>query len=83
MIYYRVKPEYDQSRKDPIARSCDFLIAHELYTERERKKMTKVSNDAFERIKISKNQTYWFFGARFAKHESPFTKMPVLSKGGN
>ena len=82
MIYYRVRKEYDQKRKYPMnARNCDFLIAHELYTECERKKMVKVSDEAFERVEIPKNQTYWFFGARFVKRESPFTKMPILQGG--
>lgn len=82
MIYYRVKPEYDQKRKDTInARNCDFLIANELYTEVERNKMIKIPDRAFERVEIPKNQTYWFFGARFAKHESPFTRIPVIRGG--
>ena len=77
MIYYRVRKEYDQRCKDPLnSRNCDFLIAHELYTECERKQMTKVSDSAFERIEVPKHQTYWFFGARFQKRESPFAKIP-------
>ena len=76
MIYYRVKPQYDQKRKDPMsARRCNFLVAHELYTESERKKMPKVSSDAFERVEIPKTRTYWFFGARFEKRESLFAKL--------
>lgn len=81
MIYYKVKPEYDQKRKDPLSRNCDFLVAHELYTKSERNKMIKVPDGAFERIEVPKTQTYWFFGARFAKCDSPFTRMPIIKEG--
>jgi hypothetical protein len=61
MIYYRVKPEYDQRRtKD------NFLIANELYTERERNSMPEVSDKIFECIEIPEHRVYWCFGARFA-----------------
>lgn len=77
MTYYRVRKEFDQKRKHPMnPRNCDFLIAHELYTESERKQL-KITDEAFERIEIPKTQTYWFFGARFQKQESKWTKTRV------
>ena len=71
MKYYRVRKEFDQARKHPTkSRNCDFLIAHELYTEAERKQLSTVPNEAFEQVQIPKTQTYWFFGARFQKQQS-------------
>lgn len=63
MTYYKVKSQYDQQRKFP--NDWDFLIANELYTEKERRKLTEISDEAFEQIDIPKNQTFWCFGARF------------------
>ncbi len=60
MTYYRVRKEFDQKKLPKF----DFLIANELYTARERKKLP-ISDEAFEKINIPKNKTYWFFGARF------------------
>ena len=51
MTYYRVRKEYDNFPKNPKTRDCDILI----YA------------GAFERVEVPKSQTYWFFGARFAK----------------
>lgn len=82
MTYYRVRKEFDQARKHPTkSRNCDFLIVNELYTEAERKQMTAVPNKAFEKVEIPKNQTYWFFGARFQKKQSRWTNTPILEGG--
>ncbi len=60
MKFYRVKPAFDQtSTKESI------LVANELYTERERNEMPEISDNAFERVDIPKDRTYWCFGARF------------------
>lgn len=69
MIYYRVRREYDNFPKDPINRDGDILIGGELYTEKEFNKLHLylVNAGAFERVEIPKSQTYWCFGARFAK----------------
>lgn len=72
MIYYRVRKECDQKR---ISKGKGkFLVAKELYTKGERNKMSKVSDEAFEQVHISKNKTFWFFGARFEKCESEWRK---------
>ncbi len=76
MTYYRVRKEFDQKRKN--SRNCDILVANELYTENERRQLG-FTDEAFEKIEIPKNQTYWFFGARFQKTESKWTKI----NGGN
>ena len=61
MIYYKVKPEYDQKRT-----KNDFLIADELYTKTERAKMPEVPDSAFICVNIPEKRTYKCFGARFA-----------------
>lgn len=67
MIYYRVRKEYDNFPRDPRIHDVNILIGGELYTEKEFNKLPYVYAGAFERIDIPKNQTYWLFGARFAK----------------
>lgn len=67
MVYYRVRKEYDNFPKNPKIRDCDILIGGELYTEKELNRLPFIYIKAFERIEIPKSQTYWFFGARFAK----------------
>lgn len=72
MIYYRVRKEFDQKR---ISEGTGkILVANELYTTAERKKMLKVPKGAFERVRISKNKTFFFFGARFEVTESKWRK---------
>lgn len=66
MQYFQVKPESDQVR---LSRTkSDFLVANELYTINELKKYN-LSGDFlskhFNTLSISKNKTYFFFGARF------------------
>lgn len=82
MIYYRVRKEYDQFPKNPKVRDGNILVGNELYTEAEFNELPYVYAGAFERIDIPKSQTYWFFGVRFQKQQSPWTKKPVL-KGGS
>ena len=71
MIYYKVKPEYDNkiryiwnNKHQGVSNSI--LIAHELYTEKE---FQKIANCPawFEKVEISKRDIYWSFGARFEK----------------
>lgn len=81
MIYYRVRKEYDNFPQNPKVHDGNILVANELYTEAEFNKLPFVYAGAFERIEIPKSQTYWFFGARFQKSESLFTKMPTLIGG--
>lgn len=67
MTYYRVRKEYDNFPKNPKIRNCDILIGGELYTEKEFNRLPFIYAGAFERVEIPKSQTYWFFGAGFAK----------------
>lgn len=61
MIYYKVKPQYDQRRKP--GKKYDIYIGNELYTASEMRK--QALNPAYmDIVKIPKNQTYYFFGAR-------------------
>lgn len=65
MEYLRVKPEYDQR---PTNKGV--LVANEIYTFREWQKLRdsagrKLPMACFDQIEISKNSTYFFFGARF------------------
>jgi len=66
MVYYKVKPEYDQR---PTNKGV--LVANELYTFKEWQKLRDSAGRkiplklCFEEIEVSKNKTYFFFGARF------------------
>lgn len=61
MQYYKVKPQYDNRRKD----NGDIYIADELYTQQEVIQQ-KLNKDYLDVVEVSKNQIYFFFGARFA-----------------
>lgn len=69
MIYYRVRKEFDNFPQNPRIRDGNILIGGELLTEREFNKLPYIYAGAFERIDIPRNQTYWFFGARFQKEK--------------
>ena len=70
MLYYRVKPEYDNKKRyrwnNHGQRVVDgsILVGNELYTPGE---FRKIANCPawFDKIQINKNKTYFFFGARF------------------
>lgn len=66
MRYHKVKPEYDGKRRNPSRPNSDVLIANELYTDAEMK-IFGISYEVVDFIKIRKRDTYWSFGARFAK----------------
>lgn len=71
MLYYRVKPEYDNARLlNRTTRAFDgVLVGNELYTEKEWERLVlryRVSAIVCEPVQISKRNTYFFFGARFA-----------------
>lgn len=61
MKYFKVKQESDQVRVNPV----HFLIADELYTEREKEKL-KIPEHHLDCVEVSRKQTFWFFGARYA-----------------
>lgn len=65
MIYYRVRKEYDNFPQNPKVHDGNILVGGELFTEKEFNKLPFVYAGAFERVEISKNKTYMFFGARF------------------
>lgn len=71
MLYYQVAPTADQ-KQIGIRTKTGFLIANELYTEAEINKAYKngrinnfMLNSLFKEVTVSRNNTYWFFGARF------------------
>lgn len=66
MRYYKVKPEYDQTYKNPRIHDGDILIGGELYTESEQIKMRFVPDKCFDVVDIPRNKTGFMFGARFA-----------------
>ena len=62
MKYYKIKKEYDnKTRKDN-----NILIQNELYTEREKEKYN-IPDKYCDIVNVSKNTTYFFFGARFCE----------------
>ena len=72
MLYYRVKPQYDNKKRyrwnnhGKVVGDDSILVANELYTPCE---FAKLANCPawFEKVNISKNNIYFFFGARFEK----------------
>ena len=73
MIYYKVKPKYDQTprliwkRPKRAFIKDGIFVANELYTGHELRKYYITNEDMFETVNINKFNTYWFFGARFTK----------------
>lgn len=61
MIYYKILSKYDNKHYN----NSDFVIANELYTEKEMEKYG-IPYKYAEKINHSKKQIYFFFGARFA-----------------
>lgn len=68
MYYYRVPPELDQKpcyqKVYKYKRNGYFLIANELLTTTEAKKMNAPTH-LLEVVNIPKTKTYFIFGARF------------------
>lgn len=74
MKYYKVKKEYDNwniyKLKNNKFIHDGFLISCELKTPSEYKKLCETIKNfdirkAFYPVEVKKNNTYWFFGARF------------------
>lgn len=70
MEYYKVKPEFDNKTLWHNGKYKGFLIANELFTERELVKKNilfcyGVDSYMFDLVNIPKNKTGFFFGARF------------------
>ena len=80
MTYYKVKPEFDNVQIIKNRKIFGFLVANELYTTKELEKLLngarlcrcgiKAAIQAFEKVEINKNKTYWFFGARFESEDA-------------
>ena len=80
MTYYKVIGKYDGTQITKTGRwhlyIDRFLIANELYTPGELKKLLNGATlrgngitdntQVFEQVDINRNDTYWMFGARFA-----------------
>lgn len=71
-LYYKVKPESDQTRHTIQYKKGTILVANELYTERVINSALvagKINNafvdKHFTKVNINPVNTYWFFGARF------------------
>lgn len=60
MKYFKVKPEFDQRKR----KDGSILVENELYTEREMNRY-EIPVEYTEPIELNRNETYWFFGARF------------------
>ena len=70
MKYYKVKPEYDNRTRYKRTRggtivNAGILVENELYTAAEFKRLAN-KKEWFEEVEVKKNDTYKFFGARFA-----------------
>ena len=81
MLYYRVKKSVDMLLHDEkyiyssngrVKCTGDSLIPGELYTPHERAKIANCYS-FFEPVLISKQKTYFFFGARFPFHNEEVT----------
>lgn len=65
MLYYKVKPQYDNCCKNPKIHDGNIYVANELYTEKEVQKQN-LNRSFLKPVEVSKKKVYWFFGARFA-----------------
>ena len=83
MKYYKVKKEYDQRTiykyKGNYRIPFTFLVADELYTEKELEKIgIRKDSRMFDAVEVSRKKIYWFFGCRFQTEE---TTQPTNKKG--
>lgn len=76
MLYYKVKPEFDNV---VIDKKFNILIGNELYTPKEFEKIKSNYhknkdnlNKMVDAINVSKRKIYWCFGARFTKWKTTF-----------
>ena len=61
MVYYRIKKEFDQKRRN----DGQIYIANELYTAHEKSRF-HIPEEYLEAVNISRKKIYFAFGARFA-----------------
>ena len=66
MVYYKVNKDYNGIKI--LSKRNLYLISEELFTKKEIEKLKIFAIDkVFTKIEISKNNTYFSFGARFEK----------------
>lgn len=72
MIYYRVKPEYNDKpiyKRSKQGNYCvpsgRYFVGNELFTPKEREKIA-ATGVVFDRVEISRKRVGWLFGARFS-----------------
>ena len=65
MIYYKILPKFDQTRR----KDGSILVANEIYTKKEVLKYN-INPIHFFEVQISKFKTYFFFGARFEEMQN-------------
>ena len=86
MLYYQVKPEYDNSRVWEITKKTEckeylkpyILIGFELLTEKEFLKL-KIPASHVETVNYKKCNSYYFFGCRY-NTEQLYTSMYEYEK---
>ena len=57
MLYYKVKPQYDNYCKNPKIHDGDIYVANELYTEKEVQKQN-LKRSFLEPVEVSKKKVY-------------------------
>jgi hypothetical protein len=71
MLYFKVKPEYDNAPMCYVDDDTgyllhhDVLVADELYTPNELSHFRNVSLECFELVDVKEEDIYFFFGSRF------------------
>ena len=68
MIFYKVIPSM-ASQWNRISKRLNYpeLVDNELLTQKERNKVSKITDNCFEKINIPRRNTFCCFGARFQK----------------
>ena len=60
MLYFKVKSQYDNHHRN----DGSILVGNELYTRKEKEKL-HIPDVCVRPVFVPKNDTYFFFGARF------------------
>ena len=68
MIFYKVIPSM-ATQWNRISKRLNYpeLIDNELLTQKERNRVSKITDNCFEKINIPRRMTFRLFGARFEK----------------
>ena len=70
MLYYKVNKE-NSNKQFGTKNTKMYYVANELFTEKECKKYN-VDKAMCTPVTVSKNNTHWFFGARFINYKAPY-----------